>query len=100
MKLPVEIITATTTIINLIILNHWVALVDESVDELVLSIEVSGARGHINLGASDEHLNVSTIWLYTTYPRKRISSLRNLRPEEYLQLYKSSRQTPPLQAHC
>ena len=91
MKLPVEIITKTTTIINPIILNHWVALVDESINELILSIEVSDTGGHINLGASDEHLNVSISWLYTTYPRKQISSLRNLRPEEYLQLCNFSR---------
>ena len=33
---------------------------------------------------SGECLNVSTIWLDTTYPRKQISSWRNLRPEAYL----------------
>ena len=40
-----------------------VALVDESVDELILSIEVSGAEGHINLGASDEFLLESPLRL-------------------------------------
>ena len=50
MKLRVKIATSTTTIINPIILNHWVALVDESIDKLVLSIEVSGVGGQINFG--------------------------------------------------
>ena len=71
MKLSVEITTVTTTIINPIILNHWVVLVDESIHELVLSIEVSSAGGYINLSTSNEHLNVNTTWLYTTYPKKQ-----------------------------
>ena len=38
-----------------------VALVDESVDKLVLSIIVSGKGGHIDLGASDELLSESLL---------------------------------------
>ena len=34
-----------------------VALIDESVDALILSLKVHGAEGHINLGASDEFLS-------------------------------------------
>ena len=34
----------------------WVALVDELVDELVLSIKMSGTRRYINLGTFDEFL--------------------------------------------
>ena len=56
--LPVPTSSNSTTI--------WAALVDESVNELVLSIEVSSVGEHSNLGVSDEHLNVSTTWLGLT----------------------------------
>ena len=55
-----------------------VALDDESVNQLALSIEVSGVGGNsVNLTAFDKHLNVSIIWLDTTYPKKRIFFCQN-----------------------
>ena len=47
------------------------ALVDEPVDELLLSIEMGGAERYIDLDASNKYLNVNTIWLNLIYPRKR-----------------------------
>ena len=70
-KLPVEITTPSSTPSYSTTIGA--TLVDESVDELLLSIKVGGAGGHIDLGAFDEHLNVSTTWLDLTYPRKRTS---------------------------
>ena len=70
-KLSVGITTPLSTLSYSTIIGA--ALVNESVDKLVLSIKVGSAGEQIDLGASNEYLNVSTTWLDLTYTKMQTS---------------------------